>query len=147
MTNEELEDTAARIAQRTDRILATSGLMFLVWQASYFVIFDRGERELRTVDVVAVAGYVAWACALLMLVATGGGMFRKRDVRAILDDELARAHRASAYRNGFWALIVVALVAFVAAQVTGIPARDLAHVSLSAGVIAAVGTLTYLRRR
>ena len=147
MTNEERENAAARIEQRTTRILTTSGLMFLAWQAAYFVIFDRGDRPLRTVDLVTIAGYIAWACALLMLLATGGGMFTNKEVRAILDDELARSQSASAYRNGFWALIVVALAALIMAQVIDIPARVLAHVSLSAGVVVAVMTLAYVRRQ
>ena len=147
MTNEELEAAAARIEKRTDRILTTSGLMFLAWKAAYFVIFDRGDRPLRTVDIVAISGYIAWAAALLMLLATGGGMFRNKEVRAILDDELAEAQRAAAYRNGFWALMAVALAAVITSQVIDIAARVLSHVSLSAGVVVAVATLAYLRRR
>ena len=146
MTIEEQERLAARIEHRTDRILKISGLMFLAWQASYFAIFDRVHQPLRTVDMIASAGYVAWACALLMLIATGGGMFRSPAVREMLDDERARAHRASAYRNGFYAVMAVALAAYVVAQTVEIPARILAHVSLSAGVLVAVATLAYLRR-
>lgn len=146
MTLEEQERLAARIEQRTDRILKTSGLMFLAWQASYFAIFNQPHHPLRAVDIVASAGYVAWAAALLMLIATGGGLFRTAEVREILDDERARLHRASAYRNGFWTMLVVALAAYVAAQVTELSAALLAHVSLSSGVLAAVTTLVYLRR-
>ena len=141
------DQLAARIERRTDRILKMSGLMFLTWQASYFAVFEQAERPLRTVDIVARAGYVAWACALLMLVATGGGLFRSAEVRAILDDELARAHRADAYRNAFWALIGIALGAYLSTQVVEIPSRLLAHIMLSAGVLVAVATLAFLRRR
>ena len=138
---------ATRIEHRTDRILTISGAMFLIWQASYFVIFNRRDEALRTVDVVASAGFIAWACALLMLLATGGGLFASREVRDVLDDELARSYRARAYRNAFWALMLIAFAAYIAAQLTGLSARTLAHVSLSAGVVVAVATLLYLRRR
>ena len=147
MQTDHSQEHATRIEHRTDRILTISGAMFLIWQASYFVIFNRADGALRTVDVVAGAGFIAWACALLMLLATGGGLFAGRDVREVLDDELARSFRAHAYRNAFWALMLIAFAAYIAAQLTGLSARTLAHVSLSAGVVVAVATLIYLRRR
>ena len=141
------DEDAERIEKKTDRILKMSGLMFLTWQISYFTIFNQQADHLRTVDIVARVGYLAWASALLMLVATGGGWYGSAEVRAILDDELARAHRADAYRNAFWAVIAVSLIAYVATHVIDVPAQVLAHVVLSAGVLVAVGTLAYLRRQ
>ena len=141
------DEIAARIEKKTDRILKMSGLMFLTWQASYFAIFNQQIDHLRLVDIIARTGYVAWACCLLALVATGGGWYGSPEVRAILDDELARAHRADAYRNAFWAVIVVALIAYIASHVIALPAQLLAHIVLSAGVLVAVATLAYLRRQ
>lgn len=120
--------------------------MFLIWQISYFVIFTRPAGPVRAVDVVASAGFVAWGAALLMLVATGGGAFRSRQVREILDDELARAERGVAYQNAFWAVMVVSLAGYMAGHFTQVPGRILAHVSLSAGVIVAVTTIAWLNR-
>ena len=140
------DETAARIEKKTDRILKMSGLMFLTWQASYFAIFNQQTDHLRTVDIIARAGYVAWACCLLVLIATGGGWYGSAEVRAVLDDELARAHRADAYRNAFWAVILVTLIAYAATHVVDVPAQVLAHIVLSAGVLVAVATLAYLRR-
>jgi hypothetical protein len=145
MTNH--DELAEQIEKKTDRILKMSGLMFLTWQISFFTIFNQHPDHLRTVDIVARAGYLAWACALLMLIATGGGWYGNADVRAILDDELARAHRASAYRNAFWTVIAVSLVAYVSTHVIDIPAQVIAHIVLSAGVLVAVGTLVFLRRQ
>jgi hypothetical protein len=68
-------------------------------------------------------------------------------VRAILADELARSHRADAYRNAFWSLIVIALAAYAATQLVEMSAHLLAHIMLSAGVLVAVATLAFLRRR
>ena len=92
-------------------------------------------------------GFVVWAAALLMLVATGGGAFRSREVREILDDELARAERGVAYQNAFWAVMVVSLAGYLAGHFTQVSGRILAHVSLSAGVAAAVITTAWLNRR
>jgi hypothetical protein len=147
MQNEDLQQLSSRIERRTDRILMASGAMFLIWQIAYFIVFDRRGLPLRNVDIVGSIGFIAWAGALLMLLATGGGAFRRKAVREILDDELARSQRARAYQNAFWAVILVALSGYIAAHFTAITARSLAHMSLSAGVLVSVMTLAYLRRR
>ena len=124
-----------------------SGAMFVIWQVAYFTIFNRPAGEVRAVDVVASVGFVAWGAALLMLVATGGGAFRSREVREILDDELALAERGVAYQNAFWAVMIVNLAGYIAGQFTQVPGRTLAHVTLSAGVVVAVTTIAWLNRR
>jgi hypothetical protein len=141
------DELATRLAARTNRILIASGAMFLIWQLAYFVVFTPPPGPPRSVDVVRALALVAWCGALLMLLATGGGAFRAREVREILDDELARAHRAQAYQNAFWALMALGLAAYVAAQFTVIDGRLLAHAIVSAGVLVAVATGAYLNRR
>jgi hypothetical protein len=145
--NEDSCDVVARIEGRTNRILVGSGIMFLVWQVAYFTLFSRRGSALRSVDIVTSIGFIAWCGALLMLLATGGGAFRGRQVREILDDERARSQRAQAYQNAFWAMMLVGLAAYVAAHFTAIPGILLAHTSLSAGVLVAVATLACLNRR
>jgi hypothetical protein len=145
--HENPHDLVARIEARTNRILLGSGVMFLVWQISYFTLFSSRGTALRNVDIVTSVGFIAWCGALLMLLATGGGVFRGHQVREILDDERARAQRAQAYQNAFWAMMLVSLAAYLAAHVTAIQGVLLAHAILSAGVLVAVATLAYLNRR
>ena len=147
MPHQDLQQLSSRIERRTDRILMASGAMFLIWQVAYFIIFDRSGAPIRNVDIVASIGFIAWAGALLMLLATGGGAFRRKEVREILDDELARAQRARAYQNAFWAVMLVALCGYMAAHFTAVTARLLGHVTLSAGVLVSVMTLAYLKRQ
>ncbi|HEX9933543.1 MAG TPA: hypothetical protein VGB08_11935 [Allosphingosinicella sp.] len=141
------DEKADRIARRTQRILWASGLAFLVWQIGYFALYRDPPPTTRNVDKVRTIAFLAWCAALLLLVASGGGAFAGRKVRALLDDELARARRGEAYRNGFWAMILIAFAGYVAAHVTAIGALTLAHVGLSAGVIVAVLTLAHSGRR
>jgi hypothetical protein len=140
-------DLVARIEARTNRILLGSGVMFLVWQVSYFILYSSRRSALRNVDIVTSIGFIGWCGALLMLLATGGGAFRGEQVREILGDERARWQRAQAYQNAFWALMLVSLAAYVAAHFTAVEGILLAHTSLSAGVLVAVATLAYLNRR
>ena len=120
--------------------------MFVIWQLAYFIVFNQ-PATVRRVDAVASLGFVAWGAALLMLVATGGGAFRSPDVRQILDDELARAERAVAYQNAFWAVMAVSVGGYTAGHFTQVPGRVLAHVTFSAGVAVAVTTIAWLNRR
>ena len=140
-------DAAARIERRAQRILWTSGVAFLAWQVAFFTMYREPSPPTRGVDIVRAAGFIAWCAALLGLVASGGGAFSRRSVRAILDDELARARRADAYRNGFWAMILIALAGYVVAHFTPINPLHLAHVGLSAGVLVAVATVAWMGRR
>ena len=137
---------AERIERRTDRILWASGAAFVAWQVAWFLLYAGAEGPLRNVDKAIGFAFVAWAAALLFLTATGGGAFAGRAVRERLDDELERARRARAYRNGFWAMTLAALAGYAAAQLGAVAARDLAHLILSAGVAVTVLTLAYLRR-
>lgn len=143
----EAHGIAERLAGRSNRILWSSVVAFICWQGAYLVVFQRPESAMRAVDWVVTAGLLAWAAALLTLLATGGGLFAKPEVRAILDDELARSHRAVAYRNAFWMMLAVAFAGYVAAQLMIVSARDLAHVVLSAGVIVAALTVARLNRQ
>ena len=140
------QERATRLEARTERILRGSGFMFVIWQLAYFVVFPPSPA-LRSVDIVSSLGFLAWAAALLLLVATGGGAFRAPEVREILQDELALARRAVAYQNAFWAVMLVSLAGYVVAHFTQLPGRLLAHVNLSVGVVVAVGTVAYLNRR
>ena len=146
-TTEDSQNVAARLDARANKILTSSGIMFVIWQITYFMFFAPRAGAPRSVDLVAAIGFITWAAALLMLLATGGGAFRARAVQEILDDELARSQRAQAYQNAFWAMMLVCLAAYLWAQFTIVDARVLAHVTLSAGVLVAVATMVFLKRR
>ncbi|HZG10320.1 MAG TPA: hypothetical protein VEZ70_15220 [Allosphingosinicella sp.] len=138
---EDPNDSAERIERRTQRILWASGLAFLAWQIAYFVLYRDPPPMARNVDRIRSIAFLVWCAALLLLVASGGGAFSGRKVRALLDDELARARRAEAYRNGFWAMIAIAFLGYAAAHFTAVATLTLAHLGLSAGVVVAVLTL------
>ena len=138
---------AERIARKTHRILWAAGIAFVAWQFAYFAVYSEPGGVVRNVDKVRTFGVLALCAALLFLIATGGGAFAGRRVREILDDELATARRARAYRNGFWAMVAIGFAGYVLAQLSAVTALDLAHVSLSGGVIIAALTLAFLGRR
>lgn len=144
---EDPNDAAERIDRRSQRILWASGVAFLTWQLGFFILYGDGIPTGRRVDTVRAVAFVAWCAALLLLVARGGGALRSAAVRELLDDELARARRAAAYRNGFSVMIAIGFIGYALAHFTRIGALALAHATMSAGVIVAVATLVYSGRR
>ena len=141
------DEAAERIGRKTQRILWASGIGFAGWQVAYFVLYAGMEPRHRTVDKVTAVAFLAWCAALLFLLATGGGAFAGRETREIIDDELARAQRASAYRNAFWAMMGIGFAGYVLAQFTAVTSLHLAHATMSAGILVAVLTLALLGRR
>jgi hypothetical protein len=141
------DELAERIQRRTQRILWASGLAFLAWQIAWFLLYSDPPPTTRNVDKVRSAAFLAWCAVSLLLVATGGGAFRGARVRELLDDELARARRSQAYRNGFWAMMLVGFAGYGLAHFTPISALYLAHAIVSAGILVTVLTLAFSGRR
>jgi hypothetical protein len=144
--HEDPNDAAERIERKTQRILWAAGLAFVVWQIAFFLLYLDGPPIGRSVDAVRSLAFLAWCAALLVLVATGGGAFASPAVKEVLDDELSRARRATAYRNGFWAMIVFAYGGYLLAHLTALGPLVVAHAVLSGGVVVAVLTLAYTNR-
>jgi hypothetical protein len=121
-------------------------ILFLLWQISYFLFFPDLSDRVRTVDVVRTIGFLVWVIALLALFATGGAMFRRRKLRPFLDDERAVALRATSYRAGFWVMITLCIVGYMATLWLSIRAVDVVHLVLSGGVLTVLCTQVTVER-
>ncbi len=137
---------AERVQRGALRRMLVFAIAFTVWQVSYFTIARPSGNAVRAVDIVRTAGFLVWAAALLLLFASGGAWLAPRKVRAILDDELAQARRAASYRHGFWVMICTCFAGYVASMTTHLTAIDMAHVCLSAGVLAVLVSQLLLER-
>jgi hypothetical protein len=134
-----------RLQRRRTRLLFFQGIVFLLWQTSFFRM---GEPDAgRAVDHVTVAAYIVWALLLLAYIATGGGPFLPRDVRAVLNDETTVEHRRRGMAAGFWAAMAAALGCYVLGFFDLVSARDVIHTVLTAGVGASLLTFAVLERR
>lgn len=142
------EDSGVEIADRLSRRRALAmpmlAAVFLAGQAIYAV----GRVETGTgVDRVKVFAWVAWAMILLTLLATGGGLFRPRAVRRLMEDESTRANRSRAYAVGFWLAMAVAIVIYGLTAFDTIAPRESLHVIVTAAIAGALVTFGYLERR
>jgi heme/copper-type cytochrome/quinol oxidase subunit 2 len=149
MSGRERQDTEAE-AERIHRgaipKMAVLALLFLVWQVSYFVMLQDRSDQVRTVDLVRTLAFLIWVIALLALFATGGAMFRFRRLRTFLDDERAVALRATCYRVGFWVMIALCILGYLATLWMRLRAVDAVHLVLSGGVLAVLATQVSVER-
>ena len=140
-------DQAERLGRRRARLLVIVGLLLLTQQVSYFVLWNRAALPLRTVELVYLAGWVFLALACLFALTTGGGYGYGPQVRALVNDESARANRASALAAGFGAAMLTGVALFVVASLEPTDARLALHLVVTIGLAAALLRFGALERR
>ncbi|MBX3563342.1 MAG: hypothetical protein KF730_02080 [Sphingomonas sp.] len=144
MAYETDQEIAERLTHRRARVLPAMALIFLSGQAIYF---GNAAQPMRAVDATRISAWLVWALALLLLLATGGGLFRSRKVRALLNDELSREHRLRAIAFGFWAAMLTCVAAYILSAFEPVTAREAIHRVLTLGVGAALLRFGMLERR
>jgi hypothetical protein len=133
---------AERLSARRARILPFLAVIYLGQQYSYFSSLDGA----RPVDHVRIGAWAVMSAALLIALVTGGGLFRGRELRTMLNDESSRAHRSDALGWGF----VVAMLTGIALYVIGarqIDEREAIHLIVSLGIATALVRFGFLERR
>ena len=143
MTETDVE-TADRLSRRRAWLLPVLAILFLSGQALYAL---GPPWPSRLVDQLKVAAWLLWAASLLFLLATGGAPFRRRQVRALLDDETTRQHRARAYAVGFWIAVVTAMGIYLLTAFDGVKARESIHIIVTAAIAGALLTFGILEHR
>jgi hypothetical protein len=138
---------AERAQQRRNRILWLFPMLFFIWQGAYFSSYASPHTPLRTVELVSLGSHLFLGLVLLFVLATGGGWRYGKAVRALLDDESTRAHRAQAYAAGFWALALCALALYAAAPFIRLETGEIAHILLSVAVAVPALRFVMLERR
>lgn len=125
-------EKAEKLGRRRARVMMVQALLFVSWQGLFFSGVAQDPE--RVVNQVKISAWMVWAVALLVLLATGGGLIRGRKVRALLEDELTRSHRTRAYVYGFWAAMGSALGLYAVNLFEPVSARETIHIVLSAGI-------------
>lgn len=148
MTQNASSDTSPerieRLQRRRTRITFVQVALFTAWQANFLAL--RAPPE-RAVEGVKLSAYIVWCAALMLFMATGGGLLLPRDVRRILNDESTLEHRRRATSLGFWTALLAALACYAVNLVWPLTALDVAHVVLSTGLASALLRFGALERR
>jgi protein-S-isoprenylcysteine O-methyltransferase Ste14 len=138
-------ERAERLSRRRARIFAVQAIIFIGWQGQFF---SRAIAEpMRTVDTIKISAWFVWVLILLLLLATGGNLWRGRKVRALLNDEFTRRNRTQAYVAGFWAAAIAAIGLYLIDLFDVVTAREAIHAILSAAIASALITFAARERR
>jgi cytochrome b561 len=145
-SNASAGEIAERAQRRRNRMLWVP-ILFFIWQGAYFSGFAKAHTPVRAVELVSLGSHLFLGVVLLVLLATGGGWRYSKAVRAVLDDEATRAHRAQAYAWGFWALALCILALYAASPFVRLELGEVAHILLSVAVAVPALRFLMLERR
>jgi hypothetical protein len=140
-------DVAERLSQRRSKLMLFQGILFIIWQANFLSSPHADFTRVRSFDQLKISAFIAWAAILLIVIASGGGWFRSKQVRELLNDESTRVHRRIAQATGFWAAMLAALSLYVLSMFTEVRLVEAIHIVLSAGIGAVLIRFAHLERR
>jgi len=139
-------DRADRLSRRRARLFPVLAILLITQQASCINTVAQG-LPLRAVDAVKISAWVLLVFGLLVALVTGGGWFRGREMRELLNDDVTRANRAAALSAGFVVAVLTGVVCYVVAMYEPTDARIAVHVIVSTGLAAALLRFGALERR
>jgi hypothetical protein len=125
--------------------LALIAPIFLLQQAA----FGAGDGGDRAIDMVRLGCWLFMVAAMAALLLTGGYWLRTPAVRALMNDETARDHRARGMSTGFCCMIATAVVLYLveALRPGAVTTAQALHMVVSLGLAAALIRFGMLERR
>lgn len=137
-------EAADRVSRKRVIVGAAAALAFLAIQlvapAFFSADLDSGSRTRLVAWTVNVV-------VLLAVLATGGGLLNRRPIRALVNDDLSKAHQRSATILGFWVAMATALALFLIDPIRPFSAREAIYLVVSSSVFVAVAAFSYLEHR
>ncbi len=138
-------DLADRLVRRRARVLPVLGLFILIQQFAYFANANSGGD--RLIDHIRRGEWVVMSLMVLAMLTTGGSWFRSAKVRAMIEDESARANRAKALSTGFLCAMLTAIACYVMRGAWEFSVGVVIHLIVSAGLVSALLRFSLLERR
>ncbi|WP_017932391.1 hypothetical protein [Robiginitomaculum antarcticum] len=138
-----------RLSARRSFLLMFTASAFLIWQVPGMDFFSRiADGPMQAIDLIALSGAFLWIIALLWLLLTQRKYSKlSADENAMLEDELVKANRVKSLIFGYWAMLVVAVIMFVAGLAWKATGFDAAHMVIVAGVVVPMYSFAWLERR
>jgi len=124
------------------RIFFVLAIVFFAGQSLYFT-----SSPLTRDSHARVGAWLILVVLILMLLATGGFLFRGRNVRDLLNDETSRLNRLASQALGFWVTIITALVVYVESIFDPLSLNEGLHIIVTLGVGAALISFAVRERR
>ena len=136
-------EEAERLSRRRASMLIAMTALLAVQQGAFYA---QPAAE-RAVDYVRLGAWVLLAGVLLAALLTGGFWLKSRAIRALMDDEVTLAHRASAVKLAFATSMAMAIALFVLAPLLALTAREAIHLIVSTGIVVGIFRFAQLERR
>jgi hypothetical protein len=135
-------ETADHLTRRRTRVLPVLALLFVSQQGVYL-----SGTPGSTVSTIKIGAWFVMTAVLLLLLATGGGIFRSRAVRALMNDETTRAHRNRALAFGFWTTMATGLLLYVLSVFEMFDPRAAVHIMMTVGIASALLSFAAMERK
>jgi hypothetical protein len=136
-------EEAERLGRRRASMLIAMTALLAVQQGAFY---SQTAAD-RAVDYVRIGAWVVLVSVLLAALLTGGLWFKSRAIRALMDDEVTLANRASAVKLAFATSMGMAIVLFVLAPLFAVTAREAIHLIVSTGIVVGIFRFGLLERR
>lgn len=134
---------ADRLTKRRARVTTVMGVFFIATQTASL----GPDIALSRPQTMQLSAWMIWSVALLMLLATGGGWMRSKNVRALMNDEGTLEHRSRAMVMGFWIAIGTAILVYAFSFLEPIGAKAAMRLILTATIGGALLRFGALERR
>jgi cation transport ATPase len=135
-------EEAERMGRARSRVFFVLAIVFFAGQSLYFT-----SSPLTRDSHARVGDWLILVVLILMLLATGGFLFRGRRVRDLLNDETARMNRLASQAMGFWVTIITALVVYVESIFDPVTLNEGLHIIVTLGVGSALISFAVRERR
>jgi len=143
MTERTISEQADRLARRRSRMVIVLAVFYLGQQLTFFT----SPPGQRLVDHFKIGAWAVMSAVLLAALVTGGFWLRKPELRSMLNDEVNRAHRASALATGFILSMLTAIILYVVGTAIPLSDHEVIHLIVSVGIGAALIRFGMLERR
>jgi len=145
MQSKSIVDRADEISRKRAIAVAIAAAVFLIIQVVTRPVFNN-EPETGA-HLSRIIMWAVNAVALLLLLYTGGGLANKSEIRALVNDEVTRAHSKSAVGIGYWVAMIVAMALYGFAGDNNFTAREAIYLIVTPSVAIALLTFSWLELR
>src|SRR3982751_1290370 len=122
-------EAADTMGRKRSQIFFVLAIVFFAGQAAYF-----GSSPATRDSHARIGAWLILVILILMLLATGGFLFRGRKVLDLLNDETSRLNRLASQALGFWVTIVTALVLYIESMFDPLTLNEGVHILVTVGV-------------
>ena len=137
-------EIADKVSRKRAFAVAIAAGVFLMIQIVTRPVFNSEP------DTAHLSRLIMWAlnaAALLLLLYTGGGLMQKREIRALVNDEITRVNSRSAVNVGYWIAMSIAMGLYALAGYRDLTAREAIYLIVTPSVGIALIAFSWLELR